>query len=81
MPPTEREMIEQFIRERGVTRCPAAIVADCSAVLSLEDRAAHQRHALALDMAEQHQQRGIVQSRKVGSARGGQSRWRTAKAK
>lgn len=41
----EDEMIERFIAERGVTKCPAAIVADgVTAVLSPEDRRAISAH-------------------------------------
>lgn len=37
---SDRAQIEKFIAERGITRCPAAAVAETSAELSTADRAA-----------------------------------------
>ncbi len=38
---TDKELIERYITERGVTRCPAAHVAPSRAVLSEADLAFH----------------------------------------
>jgi hypothetical protein len=39
----EREMIDKYIAEHGVTKCPAAMVAKTQAELSPEDMAEHKR--------------------------------------
>lgn len=45
--PTERELIEEYIRKNGVTTCPAAIVAETEhATLSAEDRAIHRARGI-----------------------------------
>lgn len=45
-PMTDRELIERFIATHGVTRCPAAFVADTHVMLSDADVAAHRRRGV-----------------------------------
>ena len=38
---TDADMVAAFIAEKGVTRCPAAILTPCQAAISAADAAAH----------------------------------------
>lgn len=71
---TEREMIDQFIRERGVTRCPAAYVAYTHVELSPEDLAAHRRHEIEMRAVIQEMTKGLRRSWSRGAKRGGDHR-------
>lgn len=44
--PSERELIERHIAERGITKCPAAIVAPTTGDIGSQDRAAHEARGL-----------------------------------
>lgn len=46
----EREMaVAEFIRSRGITRCPTACVSPTQASVGAADRAALEEHAIARD--------------------------------
>lgn len=44
---SDQEMIERYIREHGVTRCPAAFAVETRATLVPEDAAVHAARCLA----------------------------------
>jgi hypothetical protein len=47
---TEREMVlAEFIRSKGITRCPTACVSPTQASVGAADRAALEEHAIARD--------------------------------
>jgi hypothetical protein len=47
------EVIAEFIRIRGVTRCPTACVSPTQASVGAADRAALEEHAIARDRSRQ----------------------------
>ena len=57
---TDEDLVAAFVRERGVTLCPVAFAAPCSAAVRPEDAAAHLPRGLdpAGDSYRSRHQRG-----------------------
>ena len=55
MPKNDRDTIAEFIREKGITRCPTACVLPTQASILAADRIALEQHAVARDRIHREQ--------------------------
>ena len=49
MPESDREAVAEFIRTKGITRCPTACVLPTQGMVAASDRVALEEHAVARD--------------------------------
>jgi hypothetical protein len=55
MPENDRDAIAEFIREKGITRCPTACVLPTQGSILIADRVALEEHAVARDRIHREQ--------------------------
>lgn len=53
----DRELVAEFIRTKGITRCPTACVLPTQALVGAADRAALEQYAVARDRLDREQPR------------------------
>ena len=54
MPENECEAVAEFIRTKGITRCPTACVLRTQGLVAAADRIALEEHAIARDHCAEH---------------------------
>ena len=61
MPENNREAVAEFIRTKGITRCPTACVLPTQGLVAAADRIALEQHAVARDQL--HRARAAARGR------------------
>ena len=55
MPENDRDAVAEFIRTKGITRCPTACLVPTQGLVAAADRVALEEHAVARDRLRQAQ--------------------------